>query len=72
MRRDWVKGGGSAKGNFWLDSTLENRTNRKPDPDFGFQSVLCRISRESCVLYASRKRVGAYRMRSNQHTTSKK
>jgi hypothetical protein len=22
----WVKGGGSAKGNFWLDSALENRT----------------------------------------------
>jgi len=22
----WVKGGGLAKGNFWLDSALENRT----------------------------------------------
>jgi hypothetical protein len=29
MHRDWVKGGGSAKGNFWLDSALKNR---KPDP----------------------------------------
>jgi hypothetical protein len=25
MHGDWVKGGGSAKGNFWLDSALGNR-----------------------------------------------
>ncbi len=26
MYRDWVKREGSEKGNFWLDSALENRT----------------------------------------------
>jgi len=26
MHRDWVKGSGSADGNCWLDSALENRT----------------------------------------------
>jgi hypothetical protein len=28
----WVKGAGSAKGNFWLDSALENRTIASPTP----------------------------------------
>jgi hypothetical protein len=36
----WVKGAGSAKGNFWLDSALENRTIVRPDPGFESQASL--------------------------------
>ena len=37
MHRDWVKGGGSAKGNFCMDSTLENRTIASLTPVAGFR-----------------------------------
>ena len=32
----WVKGAGSAKGNFWLDSALENRKIAGPTPSVAF------------------------------------
>jgi hypothetical protein len=41
----WVKDAGLAKGNFWLDSSLENHTNRRPDPDSQIRLGECKGSK---------------------------
>ncbi len=53
MHRDWVKGGGSAKGNFWLDSALDNRHNRKPDPRLNAIASLLKRARQVFMGYLS-------------------